>query len=98
MSNCSRFPADHWPKHNPLQAKCILSLKDRPRNPPNTMKCSKKTKTKKTYKIGLGTENKQEKCVLDSVADREEIMIHGLFTRRLDLRQKRSVGSHASLF
>lgn len=57
-----------------------------------------KKKTKKTYKIGLGTENKQEKCVLDSVADREEIMIHGLFTRRLDLRQKRSVGSHASLF
>lgn len=69
------------------------------------MKCSKQAKKKnpkktnpKTYKIGPGTENKQEKCVLDSVADREEIMIHGLFTGTLDLRHKWSVGSHASLF
>lgn len=43
---------------------------------------------KKTYKIGPGTGNKQEKCDLDSVADREEIMIHGLFTGTLDLRHK----------
>lgn len=47
------------------------------------MKCPKKKK-----KLDPGTENKQEKCVLDRVADREEIMIHGLFTGTLNLRNK----------
>lgn len=49
-----------------------------------TEKCSKQ----KTCKIGPGTENKQEKCVLESAADREEIMIHALFTGTLDLVHK----------
>lgn len=47
-------------------------------------KCSKQ----KTCKIGPGTENKQQKCVLGSAADREEIRIHALFTGTPNLVHK----------
>lgn len=49
---------------------------------------TEKSSKQKTCKIGPGTENKQDKCVSDSVADREEIMIHALFTGTLNLLHK----------